>query len=170
MITYASLNTPIGRLLIAKTPHGVCKINLPSKTDGSFFQWIVDHFPEEEVIEDRDSLREERNELQEYFDGERRTFTLPLDLKTTQFREKTLHQVAKIPFGKTASYKEIAEQINNAKAVRAVGSANGSNPLPIVIPCHRVIAHDGTLGGYGGGLSMKNWLLEHEGCHLPHSD
>jgi methylated-DNA-[protein]-cysteine S-methyltransferase len=78
--------------------------------------------------------------------------------------------VAQIPFGKTASYKEIAERINNARAVRAVGSANGSNPIPIVIPCHRVIAHDGTLGGFGGGLAMKKWLLKHEGYPLPHSD
>ena len=72
--------------------------------------------------------------------------------------------MAKIPFGKTASYKDIAVQINNEKAVRAVGSANGSNPIPIVIPCHRVIAHDGSLGGYGGGLTMKKWLLKHENC------
>ena len=170
MITYASLDTPIGRLLIAKTLRGVFKISLPSESDGTFFQWISNLLPREEVIEDRNALLNERKELREYFYDIREKFTFPIDLKTTKFRKKALAKVAEIPFGKTASYKDIAERMNNPKAVRAVGSANGSNPIPIVIPCHRVIAHDGTLGGFGGGLPMKKWLLEHERCPLSHSD
>ena len=170
MIIYASLDTPIGRLLIAKTPRGVCKISLPSETDDIFFQWILDMFPKEERVEDNNALQDERKELREYFDGVRKKFSFPVDLRTTQFREKALGKVAEIPFGKTASYKEVAKWMNNSKAVRAVGSANSSNPVPIVIPCHRVIAQDGTLGGFGGGLPMKKWLLEHEGCPLSHSD
>ena len=164
MITYAALDTPIGRLLMAKAGGGVCKINLPSKHDSSFFHWLKDHFPEEKIIEDADSLSVEINQLQQYFDGKRSEFTFSFDLRTTPFRNKALEKVAKIPFGKTASYKDIAVQINNKKAVRAVGSANAWNPIPIVIPCHRVIAHDGSLGGYGGGLTMKKWLLKHENC------
>ena len=149
---------------MAKTGDGVCKINLPSKHDSSFFHWLKDHFPKEEIVENTDSLSVEINQLQQYFDGERSEFTFSLDLRTTPFRNITLQKVAKIPFGKTASYKDIAVQINNKKAVRAVGSANAWNPIPIVIPCHRVIAHNGSLGGYGGGLPMKKWLLKHEGC------
>ncbi len=164
MITYVALETPIGRLLMAKTGRGVCKISLPSEHDSSFFHWLKDRFPEEEIVEDSDSLSNEIHQLQQYFDGKQSEFTFSLDLRTTPFRNKALQKVAKIPFGKTASYKDIAVQINNEKAVRAVGSANGSNPIPIVIPCHRVIAHDGSLGGYGGGLPMKKWLLKHEGC------
>ena len=164
MITYAALDTPIGRLLIAKTGSGLCKISLPSKNDSSFFHWLKDHFPKEKIVENADSLSVEINQLQQYFDGERSKFTFSLDLRTTPFRNNTLQKVAKIPFGKTASYKDIAVQINNKKAVRAVGSANAWNPIPIVIPCHRVIAHNGSLGGYGGGLPMKKWLLKHEGC------
>ena len=164
MITYAALDTPIGRLLIAKTGSGLCKISLPSKNDSSFFHWLKDHFPKEEIVENADSLSVEINQLQQYFDGERSEFTFSLDLRTTPFRNNTLQKVAKIPFGKTASYKDIAVQINNKKAVRAVGSANAWNPIPIVIPCHRVIAHNGSLGGYGGGLKMKKWLLKHENC------
>ena len=149
---------------MAKTGDGVCKINLPSKRDSSFFHWLKDHFPKEKIVENADSLSVEINQLQQYFDGERSEFTFSLDLRTTPFRNNTLQKVAKIPFGKTASYKDIAVQINNKKAVRAVGSANAWNPIPIVIPCHRVIAHNGSLGGYGGGLPMKKWLLKHEGC------
>ncbi len=164
MITYASLNTPIGRLLMAKTGRGICKISLPSEHDSSFFHWLKDRFPEEDIIEDSESLSDEISQLQQYFNSERTEFTFPLDLRTTPFRKKTLQKVADIPFGETASYKDIAVQINKEKAVRAVGSANGSNPIPIVIPCHRVIAHDGSLGGYGGGLPTKKWFLKHEGC------
>tara|TARA_Y100000590_G_scaffold298319_1_gene336331 strand:- start:12874 stop:13386 length:513 start_codon:yes stop_codon:yes gene_type:complete len=170
VITYASLDTPIGKLLIAKTSLGVCKISLQSENDSTFFQWILDIFPKEEMVENSNALQDELNELREYFDGVRENFTFPIDLRTTQFQEKALKKVAEIPFGKTASYKEIAERMNNAKAVRAVGSANGRNPVPIVIPCHRVIAHDGTLGGFGGGLPMKKWLLKHERSPLSHSD
>ena len=120
--------------MIAKTGGGLCKISLPSKNDSSFFHWLKDHFPKEEIVENADSLSVEINQLQQYFDGERSEFTFSLDLRTTPFRNNTLQKVAKIPFGKTASYKDIAVQINNKKAVRAVGSANAWNPIPIVIP------------------------------------
>ncbi len=98
-------------------------------------------------------------QLSEYFLGKRRSFDLIFDLEGTDFENSVWRQLSKIPYGKTTSYKNIAELINNPKAVRAVGSANGKNPLCIVVPCHRVIASDGTLGGYVGGLKIKSELL-----------
>jgi len=104
-------------------------------------------------------------QLYEYFVGSRKVFDLQLRFKGTNFQEKVWNYLAKIPYGKTLSYKEVAKAIEHEKAVRAVGSANGRNNIAIIIPCHRVIAHDGTLGGYGGGLWRKKWLLEHEKKH-----
>lgn len=101
-------------------------------------------------------------QLYEYFVGDRKEFALKLQLEGTSFQKRVWNQVMKIPYGKTKSYKDIAKAIRNEKAVRAVGSANGKNSFVIIVPCHRVIANDGTLGGYGGGLWRKEWLLEHE--------
>ena len=101
-------------------------------------------------------------QLYEYFVGERQEFDLELLLEGTDFQKKVWKQLKKIPYGKTVSYKDIALAVKNEKVVRAVGSANGRNHISIIIPCHRVIAHNGTLGGYGGGLWRKEWLLDHE--------
>lgn len=106
------------------------------------------------------------NELSEYFNGDRKKFDIPLDIEGTEFQKRVWNQLRKIPFGKTFSYKELATQIKNEKACRAVGTANGKNPLCIIIPCHRIIAADGTLGGYSGGIALKIKLLELEGKHF----
>lgn len=103
-----------------------------------------------------------RNQLEEYFSAERKTFDLPLNPQGTEFQKQVWQALQKIPFGTTVSYKQIAEMINNPRAVRAVGLANGKNPIPIIIPCHRVIAADGQLGGFSAGLWRKEWLLKHE--------
>jgi O-6-methylguanine DNA methyltransferase len=102
-------------------------------------------------------------QLKEYFNLKRKKFYVPLDIEGTEFQKKVWNALQKIPYGKTATYKDIAEAIGNVKAVRAVGRANGKNPLPIIIPCHRVIEHSGKLGGYSGGLGIKEKLLELEG-------
>jgi len=101
-------------------------------------------------------------QLDEYFKGKRKTFKVKLQLQGTEFQKKVWKQLMQIPYAKTLSYKEVAQAIGNEKAVRAVGGANGRNHVGIIIPCHRVIAHDGTLGGFGGGLWRKEWLLNHE--------
>ena len=101
-------------------------------------------------------------ELKEYFKGSRTRFAVPLDTKGTAFQESVWKELRKIPYGKTCSYKDIALRIRNQKAVRAVGSANGENPLCIIVPCHRVIASDGSLGGYSAGLRIKTRLLRLE--------
>ena len=105
-------------------------------------------------------------ELGEYFAGKRRKFTVPLDLQGTPFQLKAWHTLQRIPFGKAVSYGEEARMLGKPKAARAVGSANGRNPIPIIVPCHRVVAGDGTLGGYSAGLPMKRKLLALEGVSV----
>jgi AraC family transcriptional regulator of adaptative response/methylated-DNA-[protein]-cysteine methyltransferase len=103
-----------------------------------------------------------REQLEEYFRGERRRFDVPLDLGGTAFQQSVWSRLQGIPFGGTRSYVEVASQVGKRDAVRAVGQANGRNPVAIVVPCHRVVGADGSLSGYGGGLWRKRWLLEHE--------
>ena len=102
-------------------------------------------------------------QLKEYFNLKRKKFYVPLDIEGTGFQVKVWNELKKIPYGKTASYKDIAAAIRNVNAVRAIGNANGKNPVPIIIPCHRVIEHSGKLGGYSGGINIKEKLLELEG-------
>lgn len=107
-------------------------------------------------------LREARRQLEEYFAGSRREFDLPLGASGTPFQEEVWSVLGTIPFGQTSSYSDVARLIGRPRAVRAVGAANGRNPLAIVVPCHRVIGSDGQLTGYAGGLDIKRWLLAHE--------
>jgi methylated-DNA-[protein]-cysteine S-methyltransferase len=111
-------------------------------------------------------LAQAAHQLEEYFAGRRQAFDLPLGARGTEFQRNVWDQLWRIPYGKTRSYRDIAREIKNEKAVRAVGTANGANPLSIVVPCHRVIAADGTLGGYSGGLSIKTRLLKLEGYSI----
>ena len=108
-------------------------------------------------------------QLREYFAGKRKVFDVPLDVLGTEFQRKVWGELSRIPYGSTCSYTDIARRIRNAKAVRAVGTANGRNPLSIVIPCHRVVSANGTLGGYAGGLETKQKLLRLEGAWGAHS-
>ena len=101
-------------------------------------------------------------ELREYFAGKRTNFTVSLNLDGTPFQQRAWAAMRKIPYGKTISYAQQAKLIRSPRAVRAVGSANGANPIPIIVPCHRVVASNGGLGGYALGLAMKRWLLTHE--------
>jgi methylated-DNA-[protein]-cysteine S-methyltransferase len=120
-----------------------------------------------EVVEDAGRTAEVRRQLAEYFAGERREFDLALAPEGTPFERAVWAELAKIPFGETRSYGEIAEVLGRPGAARAVGRANGANPIPIVVPCHRVIGSDGSLTGFGGGLDVKSRLLELEGGGLP---
>ena len=145
------LDTPIGRIGVAEDGEGICDI---------FFG------PGDETagMKTRETslLIEAKNQLREYFNGERLSFDLPLSLCGTEFQLSVWQALQTIPYGKTCSYKEIAEQIGNPKAFRAVGMANNRNPVSIVVPCHRVIGHDGALVGYGGGIQLKDFLLRLE--------
>lgn len=108
------------------------------------------------------SLKEAVIQLQEYFEGKRTEFTFKLNPQGTEFQQKVWQELLNIPFGKTTSYMDLSKKLGDVKAIRAVASANGKNPLWIVVPCHRVIGSDGSLTGYAGGLWRKKWLLEHE--------
>ncbi|MDO5513341.1 methylated-DNA--[protein]-cysteine S-methyltransferase [Corynebacterium sp.] len=139
------LETPIGPLTLRGTEHGLTAIDFGGEP-GPSTSLLIDAAAQ----------------LTEYFAGHRRSFSIPLDLPGDGFRARAQAALCDIPFGETVSYSELAAACGNPKAVRAVGSACATNPLPIIRPCHRVLRADGSLGGYRGGLDVKMWLLDHE--------
>ena len=151
---YCYLETPIGELLLAGDADGLSLIGFPK---GS-----MRREPESDWIFNEKPLAEVRRQLREYFAGKRRVFDLPLNLSGTEFQVSVLRALLEIPYGETVSYGEIAKRIGRPRAVRAVGAANGRNPLPVVVPCHRVIGSTGDLTGFGGGLDTKEALLRLE--------
>ena len=154
-MNYAYLETPIGTLLIAGDTAAVQRITFPQHGRAAKAEpaWQESQ---------RGPVGEAIRQLREYFAGKRATFDLPLAPEGTAFQRGVWRKLQEIPYGETISYGELARRVGNPKAARAVGSANGANPLPIVIPCHRVIAGDGSLGGFGGGLPTKQTLLNLE--------
>jgi methylated-DNA-[protein]-cysteine S-methyltransferase len=162
-----TLDSPCGPLLCVVDETGaVVRIEF---SKGRESQKITDQMRDEgiEVFEDSGRTAGLRRQLAEYFAGERRDFDLPLAPEGTPFERSVWDELRKIPFGETRSYGEIAQAIGRPGAARAVGRANGANPIPIVVPCHRVIGSDGSLTGFGGGLEAKSRLLEIEGRRLP---
>jgi len=151
---YCYLDTPIGELLLAGEDDALTMIGFPK---GS-----MRRDPEPDWIYNEKPLAKARRQLEEYFAGARKDFDLPLKLKGSEFQINVLKALQKIPYGETVSYGEIAKRIGKPKAVRAVGAANGRNPIPIVVPCHRVIGSSGDLTGFGGGLDTKEALLRLE--------
>lgn len=141
-----------------------------SKNEGISFILMNQPFTHQHMLPSLSANAKEffglHQQLEEYFAGKRKQFDIPLAPEGTPFQQKVWKQLQRIPFGKTASYKDIAVKIKNPGAVRAVGSANGANPLPIVIPCHRIINANGAIGGYSAGLSIKRQLLKIEGISL----
>src|SRR5262245_12691423 len=149
------MNTPIGSLLIAENPSGVSAIIF----DGDSFS-IPNSWNQVENLSTDVMIQ-----MQQYFNGERYEFDLPLAPEGTSFQMDVWRALEKIPYGETISYLDLAKRIGKPAAVRAVGAANGANPLPIVIPCHRVIGNNGKLTGYGGGLEKKQYLLSMESLY-----
>ncbi|KAB3532891.1 methylated-DNA--[protein]-cysteine S-methyltransferase [Alkaliphilus pronyensis] len=164
-VYYTSLNFSTMKLLIASSSKGLLLIEF-NKEQEEFVELLKDHFPSLEPIKDREKNLQYINQLTEYFQGKRKEFTFPISLTGTAFQTKVWKELANIPYGKTASYRDIAERIDNPKAMRAVGMANNKNKLPIVIPCHRVIGVNNRLIGYGGGLHIKEELLKLEGINV----
>ena len=154
---YCYLDTPIGELLLAGDDDALCLVGFP---EGS-----MRRDPESDWIYNERPFADARQQLTEYFAGERQAFDLSLKLDGTEFQMSVLHALQQIPYGETSSYAEIAERIGRPKAVRAVGAANGRNPIPIIVPCHRVIGSHGDLTGFGGGLDTKEALLRLEAEH-----
>jgi methylated-DNA-[protein]-cysteine S-methyltransferase len=156
MNAFTHYDSPIGRLLL--TTDGTALTGLymePSRKAQSTEGWL----------EDRTAapLAQALQQLDEYFAGKRREFDLPLRLNGTAFQQRVWRELTEIPYGETWSYGQLAKRIDKPSASRAVGLANGRNPISILVPCHRVIGADGSLTGYGGGLARKQWLLAHEG-------
>jgi len=154
---YCYLDTPIGELLLAGEHDALSMIGFPK---GS-----MRRDPEPDWVFNEKPLERARRQLTEYFAGSRKAFDLPLSLNGTEFQVSVLRALQEIPYGETVSYGEIAKRIGRPKAVRAVGAANGRNPIPIVVPCHRVIGSSGDLTGFGGGLDTKEALLRLEAEH-----
>lgn len=154
--------TPLGSLRIATSEKGLVYIELPNESGRGFGGWKNTHAKDAKVVESRAKNDAIIDQLMEYAEGTRRVFEIDLDLRATPFQKSVYKFVAKIDYGETLSYSDIADAIGNPKAVRAVGAANGANPIPLVIPCHRVIARGGALQGYAGGLDLKAKLLAME--------
>jgi methylated-DNA-[protein]-cysteine S-methyltransferase len=162
-VAYTRTDSPFGPLLLASTERGLVRLGLPNQDAGSLLEDLAARVSPR-VLEAPTRLEEVRRELDLYFEGRLREFALALDWRLTDgFRAKVQRAIAGIPYGQTRSYTEMAEAAGNERAVRAAGTACGSNPLPIVVPCHRVLRSGGGLGGYGGGLPMKEALLRLEG-------
>jgi methylated-DNA-[protein]-cysteine S-methyltransferase len=157
--SYSHLDTPVGRVLLVGHQGGLAGL------------FVADHercpARHPDWKEDDTAFVDVRRQLGEYFDGSRTTFDLPLDLAGTRFQVEVWSALRDIPYGHTIGYGELAARIGRPTAARAVGAANGRNPISIVIPCHRVIGGDGSLTGYGWGVERKAWLLDHERATTP---
>jgi len=161
-VAYATVDSPFGSLLIAATPRGLVRVNLPAYDPEETLEELAAHISPR-VLEAPERLDDARRELDLYFEGKLTEFDLPIDWRLTDgFRKKVQRAIARIPYGQTRTYTDMARSAGNERAVRAAGTACGSNPIPIVVPCHRVLRTGGGLGGYGGGLPMKESLLELE--------
>ena len=169
-VAYTTADSPYGRLLLARTPRGLVRVGLPNQ-DAEALLVDLARRVSPRVLEAPAQLDDVRRQLDLYFDGRLDSFDLPLDWQLSEgFRLRLLHAIAAIPYGQTRSYTEMATTAGNERAVRAAGTACGRNPIPVVVPCHRVLRSGGALGGYGGGLPMKKGLLQLEGVlEDPHS-
>jgi methylated-DNA-[protein]-cysteine S-methyltransferase len=162
-VAYATSDSPLGPLLVAATPRGLVRLALPNQDPDAVVSELA-RAVSPRVLEHPARLDEVRRELEDYFEGRRREFDLPLDWSLSHgFRRRVLRELERIPYGQTRTYAEVAARAGNRRAHRAAGSACGSNPIPLVVPCHRVVRTGGEIGNYGGGPEMKEFLLRLEG-------
>jgi AraC family transcriptional regulator, regulatory protein of adaptative response / methylated-DNA-[protein]-cysteine methyltransferase len=163
MIKIIKIETPLGEMVAGATDEGVCLLEFINRrmlpTEYKDLKRLLNTMIEEG---DNTLLKTLRKQLEEYFDGKRKVFDVPLITPGTQFQQDVWKELQNIPFGSTRSYQEQANALKKPDSVRAVANANGMNRISILIPCHRVIGSDGNLTGYGGGLHRKKWLLDHE--------
>jgi len=158
----AQVDSPIGSLRLASTTAGLAYVELPNASGRGLRGWLRRCLPEARCVEGFAPNRRAAQQVIEYLEGKRTEFELELDPRGTDFQRRVWSALREIPYGETRSYAEVARRIGRPRAVRAVGTANGANPLSLVVPCHRVIASGGKLGGYGGGLELKKRLLAME--------
>ena len=171
-VAYGTVDSPFGEMLVVGTERGILRVAFPHRKGTGTREWeaLLDEIADvvsPRVLEAPERLDDVRRQLDDYFEGRRREFDLPLDWRLTKgFQGKAIHQIARIPYGKTISYGELAARAGNPRAFRAAGTACGANPLPPIVPCHRVLPAGGGVGNYGGGPEMKRALLELEGALL----
>jgi methylated-DNA-[protein]-cysteine S-methyltransferase len=163
-VAYTTTDSPVGPLLVATTKRGLVRIAFgKERPDDVLNELVVKISPR--VLEAPAELDEVRRELDQYFEGRRREFELSLDWRLSHgFRNTVLRKLVRVPYGETATYAELASRAGSPNAYRAAGSACGSNPMPLVVPCHRVVPSGGGIGNYGGGVDVKQYLLELEGA------
>jgi methylated-DNA-[protein]-cysteine S-methyltransferase len=166
-VAYCEVDTPVGRVVAARTPRGLARLAYEDTNAGldAVLESLAARLSPR-IVEAPARLDDVRRELDEYFAGRRHDFSVPVDLALVRgaFARRLLEATAKIPFGGTSSYAEVAAAAGSPRAVRAAGNALGANPIPIVVPCHRVLRSGGALGGYTGGLERKRRLLSLEGA------
>jgi methylated-DNA-[protein]-cysteine S-methyltransferase len=161
-VAYATVDSPLGELTVAATRRGLVRISFPHETPNDVVEELA-ALLSPRVLEAPARLDEVRRELDEYFEGRRQRFKVPIDMSLTHgFTRKVLQATSRIPFGSVSTYRDVARRAGNDRAYRAAGNALGANPIPIVVPCHRVLHSGGGLGGYGGGLDVKRFLLRLE--------
>ena len=161
-VAYATADSPFGTLLLARTPQGLVRLALPNEDVEATLVDLAGRISPR-VMEAPAQFDAERRELDDYFEGRRHHFDLPIDWQLSHgFLLRARRGIAAIPYGETRTYTDLARTAGNERAVRAAGSACSRNPIPLVVPCHRVLRSDGSLGGYAGGLEMKERLLELE--------
>ena len=154
----------IGKIYVASTEDGVCKISVPKENRKDFIGWIEEHFDLDSVVDNRSRNRDVIDQLHRYFNGKLAKFNVPVDMMGTPFQIRVWKELVKIEYGTTITYKQLARRVKAPQAFQAVGRANACNPLPVVVPCHRVIGSDGSLVGYGSGIKTKEFLLRLEGA------
>jgi methylated-DNA-[protein]-cysteine S-methyltransferase len=167
-IFYSWARTAWTPLLVASSARGVVAVQfVPPGEEPKAWQRLQAAFPRRELVESGRQNSRVAEELLAYSSGELQKFTVPLDLRGTAFQKAVWRALLQIPYGETRTYADVARVCGRARAFRAVGMANHSNPIPIIVPCHRVVGSNGRLVGYGGGLALKKTLLEHERRHTP---
>jgi len=159
-----SFDSRIGRIYVASTENGVCKVSVPRESRRDFFDWLKKHFEVDAINDNRSKNKDIIDQLNRYFNGKLARFTCPVDLIGTPFQIRVWKELSKITYGSTITYKHLAKRVHAPKASQAVGRANSVNPLPIIVPCHRVIGSDGSLVGYAYGIKTKEFLLRLEGA------
>lgn len=165
-IAISEMSSPVGQLIVASTSKGLCRIAFGRDPEPGLYTWFEENFPTAVPIKSRSANRVITDAIKEYFAGKRKKFDFKLDLIAEGFQRKALLALARVQYGRTVSYGELAAEAGNPRAARAAGTACARNPIAIVIPCHRVIAGDGSLGGYGGGEDHKRFLLKLEGVNI----
>ena len=164
MVYCTSFDSKIGLIYLASTDKGVCKISVPRQTKKDFFRWLRENFDDSEVTDNKSRNKEVIDQLTRYFNGKLARFTVSVDMLGTPFQTRVWKELCKIPYGTTITYKQLAKRLGTSRGFQAVGRANAANPLPIIVPCHRVVGADGSLVGYASGVKTKEFLLKLEGA------